>query len=238
MNITRCEQRNDADTWVLCPQCDMACRLPPLSIGTKAVCPRCHTTLNMHWPDPGRRPIAYAVSALIMLILANMFPFISMHVAGLSSEITLTRIPDIMVSDNFRSLAFLFLLLVQIIPASCLVMIILLVNHVKIPRSLRILLARLFFQLRSWGMAEIFMAGVLVSFVKLMAYGDIGLGISFWPWCLFCILQLRAFQSVDKRSLWRHIQPQQPLFKTPQAGISGLAQGMRSCPCCTAILPA
>lgn len=28
-------------------------------------------------------------------------------------------------------------------------------------------------------MAEIFLAGVLVSFVKLMAYGDIGIGLSF-----------------------------------------------------------
>jgi paraquat-inducible protein A len=29
---------------------------------------------------------------------------------------------------------------------------------------------------KTWGMAEIFLAGVLVSFVKLMAYGDIGIG--------------------------------------------------------------
>jgi uncharacterized paraquat-inducible protein A len=40
-------------------------------------------------------------------------------------------------------------------------------------------------------MAEIFLAGVLVSFVKLMAYGDIGVGLSFVPWCMFCLLQLR-----------------------------------------------
>ncbi|WP_432763716.1 paraquat-inducible protein A, partial [Escherichia coli] len=48
-------------------------------------------------------------------------------------------------------------------------------------------------------MAEIFLAGVLVSFVKLMAYGSIGVGSSFLPWCLFCVLQLRAFQCVDRR---------------------------------------
>ncbi|WP_425592329.1 paraquat-inducible protein A [Dermacoccus nishinomiyaensis] len=55
---------------------------------------------------------------------------------------------------------------------------------------LKIRLARILFQLKSWGMAEIFLAGILVSFVKLMAYGDIGIGSSFIPWCLFCILQL------------------------------------------------
>ncbi|MDT9136259.1 paraquat-inducible protein A, partial [Escherichia coli] len=87
-------------------------------------------------------------------------------------------------------------------------------------------LARILFQLRSWGMAEIFMAGVLVSFVKLMAYGEIGLGSSFWPWCLFCLLQLRAFQCVDRRWVWQRIDPLPPLAQTPQAGISGLKQGL------------
>lgn len=237
MNITRCEQHSDAGTWVLCPQCDLACRLPALSTGKKAVCPRCHSTLSMRWPDPRVRPTVYGISALLMLVLANLFPFISMHVAGINSEISLTRIPDIMVSDDFSALAFLFLMLVQVIPACCLVILLLLVNRIKMPHSLRVVLGRIFFHLRNWGMAEIFMAGVLVSFVKLMAYGEIGLGISFWPWCLFCILQLRAFQCVDKRQLWLHIQPELPVFKTPVAGVSGLAQGMRACPCCTAILP-
>ena len=237
MNITRCEQLKDADTWVLCPQCDLACRLPSLTVGKKAVCPRCHTTVDMRWPDSAKRPTAYAISALLMLVLANLFPFISMHVAGLSSEISLTRIPGIMVSDDYQALAVLFLLLVQGIPACCLLIIILLVNRVKMPLSVKVHLAKLFFHLRNWGMAEIFMAGVLVSFVKLMAYGEIGLGISFWPWCLFCIFQLRAFQCVDRRRLWQHIQSAPKLHTMPRAGVSGLAQGLRSCPCCTAILP-
>lgn len=47
------------------------------------------------------------------------------------------------------------------------------------PARLKAQLARILFQLKSWGMAEIFLAGVLVSFVKLMAYGDIGVGSSF-----------------------------------------------------------
>ena len=47
-----------------------------------------------------------------------------------------------------------------------------------------------------------------------------------------------AFQCVDRRWVWQRIDPLPPLAQTPQAGISGLKQGLRSCPCCTAILPA
>lgn len=64
-------------------------------------------------------------------------------------------------------------------PAFCTVTILLLVNRVRMPAGLKTFLARILFQLKTRGMAEIFLAGVLVSFVKLMAYGDIGIGLSF-----------------------------------------------------------
>ena len=228
----------DSQAWMLCPQCDLMVKLPDVPQGSRASCPRCHTVLTTHWPEPRKRPTGYALAALFMLLLANLFPFITMKVAGLSSQISLLQIPKVMVSEDYSSLATLFLVFVQAIPGLCMLTIILLVNRIPMPVGLRLGLARVLFQLRSWGMAEIFMAGVLVSFVKLMAYGDIGLETSFWPWCLFCLLQLRAFQCVDRRWLWNQIAPMPPLPRLPEQGVSGLHQAMRSCPCCTAILPA
>ncbi|WP_313619185.1 PqiA/YebS family transporter subunit, partial [Pantoea septica] len=228
----------ESQAWMLCPQCDLMLKLPDVPLGSRASCPRCHSVLTANWPEPRKRPTGYALAALFMLLLANLFPFITMKVAGLSSQISLLEIPQVMVSEDYSSLATLFLAFVQAIPALCMLTIILLVNRIPMPVSLRLGLARILFQLRSWGMAEIFMAGVLVSFVKLMAYGDIGLETSFWPWCLFCLLQLRAFQCVDRRWLWQQIAPMPPLPHAPEKGVSGLEQGMRSCPCCTAILAA
>ena len=227
-----------ADQWMLCPQCDLMTQLPTLSPGSKASCPRCDTTLTANWVEPQRRPTGYALAALFMLVLANLFPFVNMHVAGLSSEITLMRIPQVMVSEDYSSLATLFMLFVQAVPACCMVIILLLVNPFRLSLPLKRLMARLLFQIKTWGMAEIFLAGVLVSFVKLMAYGDIGIGTSFIPWCLFCVLQLRAFQCVDRRWLWNRIQSMPDLPATPVPAISGLHQGLRSCRCCTAILSA
>ena len=225
-----------AHHWMLCPQCDLMTQMPELRPGSKASCPRCHTTLQMNWVEPRRRPTAYALAALFMLLLANLFPFVNMHVAGLSSEITLMRIPSVMVAEDYSSLATLFLLFVQGVPALCMVAILLLVNPLRVPPALKKTLARTLFQLKSWGMAEIFLAGVLVSFVKLMAYGDIGIGLSFVPWCLFCLLQLRAFQCIDRRTLWQQVAPLPPLPTKPVPAISGLRQGLRSCTCCTAVL--
>ncbi|WP_437609026.1 membrane integrity-associated transporter subunit PqiA [Erwinia sp. V71] len=223
--------------WMLCPQCDLMTQLPEIRPGSKASCPRCHTTLVMNWQEPRRRPSGYAFSALVMLLFANLFPFVNMQVSGLSSQITLMQIPQVMVAEDYTSLATLFLLFVQGVPAFCMLAILLLVNQAPLPEPVRRWMARILFQLKSWGMAEIFLAGVLVSFVKLMAYGEIGIGTSFIPWCLFCVLQLRAFQCVDRRWLWQRVDPLPLLPVKPLAGVSGLQQGVRSCRCCTAILP-
>jgi len=212
--------------------------LPPLAHGHKAACPRCGTTLTTEWFAPRQRPTAYALVALFMLLLSNLFPFVNMNVAGLKSEVTLLQIPRVMFSEDYASLGTFFIVFVQMVPAFCLIAILLLVNRVAMPEKLTVALARVLFQLKSWGMAEIFLAGVLVSFVKLMAYGDIGIGSSFIPWCLFCIVQLRAFQCVDRRWLWDDIAPMPAVAQPLKPGVTGLRQGLRSCPCCTAILPA
>jgi len=209
-----------------------------MEAGHKANCPRCGVTLTTQWDAPRQRPTAYALVALFMLLLSNLFPFVNMKVAGITSEVTLMEIPGVMFSEDYVSLGTLFMLFVQLVPAFCLITILLLVNRVVLPRRLKHGMARIFFQLKTWGMAEIFLAGVLVSFVKLMAYGDIGIGSSFIPWCMFCILQLRAFQCVDRRWLWDDLAPM-PVLTTPlKVGVPGIHQGLRSCRCCTAILPA
>ncbi len=111
---------------MLCPQCDMLVALPPLAYGSKAVCPRCKTTLSTRWDEPRKRPIGYALSALFMLVLANIFPFINMRVAGLGNEIRLIQIPEVMVAEDYASMATLFMVFVQLIPAFCMVAIVLL----------------------------------------------------------------------------------------------------------------
>ncbi|TCV98173.1 membrane integrity-associated transporter subunit PqiA [Biostraticola tofi] len=223
---------------VICPHCDLVVGLPTLTSGQKGVCPRCHNTLISRWADPRRQPMAFAFSALVMQLLANLFPFVTMEVSGISRQITLPEIPRIMVADQFSSLATLFLLFAQLIPALCMIIILLLCSGVALPFRLKAFLAKAMFALRTWGMAEIFLTGVLVSFVKLMAYGDIGIGISFVPYCFFCLLQLRAFQCVDARWLWDNITPALSPVNTLRTGISALSQGARACTCCTLILPA
>ncbi len=200
---------------ILCPQCDLLVALPPLEHRQKAACPRCGTTLTTSWDAPRQRPTAYALVALFMLLLANLFPFVYMKVGGISSEIELLEIPNVLFTEDYASLGTFFLLFVQLVPAF------LSGDHLIVgqSRSYAFTLegvsgADFCFTSKAGGWRRFFLAGVLVSFVKLMAYGDIGVGLSFVPRCLFCLLQLRAFQCVDRRWLWDDIAPM-PVIKQP-----------------------
>ncbi len=90
-----------------------------------------------------QHPTAYALAALFMLLLSNLFPFVNMNVAGVTSEVTLLEIPGVMFSEDYASLGTFFLLFVQLVPAFCPVTILLLVNRASLPLSVKTL-ARIF----------------------------------------------------------------------------------------------
>lgn len=73
---------------ILCRQCDLLVALPQLEHRQKATCPRCGTTLTTSWDAPRQRPTAYALVALFMLLLANLFPFIYMKVGGSAAKLS------------------------------------------------------------------------------------------------------------------------------------------------------
>lgn len=60
-----------------------------------------------------------------------------MNVAGVTSEVTLLEIPGVMFSEDYASLGTFFLLFVQLVPAFCLVTILLLVNRANLPLSVK-----------------------------------------------------------------------------------------------------
>ncbi len=231
-----CSEQHHSEQ-ILCPHCDLLVELPALASNSRAVCPRCKTTLCKRIEFPHKLAMGYAFSALFMLLLANLFPFVNMEVAGVYSQITLTEIPDVMIAEGYSILSALFLVFVQIIPAFCMLAIPLLCLYRAMSFRLKVWLAKAVFIAKTWCMVEIFLAGVLVSFVKLMAYGDIGVGVSFFAYCIFCVLQVKALQCIDRRWLWQQIAPLPKLATPVEVGKPGLQQGVRSCPCCTAILP-
>jgi paraquat-inducible protein A len=57
-----------------------------------------------------------------------------------------------------------------------------------------------------WSMAEIFLIGILVSFVKIVEIADVSLELSFWSYVLFTVCITVVMLYLDKRELWQRLQ--------------------------------
>ena len=57
-----------------------------------------------------------------------------------------------------------------------------------------------------WSMAEIFLIGILVSFVKIVSLAEVGLGLSFWSYAMFTVCLAAMVLYLDKRELWSRVK--------------------------------
>lgn len=226
----------DYNRQALCHHCDLVVELPYLNDGEKANCPRCGVKLYQYAEKDNHYTIAYAVTALILLVIACSYFFVRIDVGSFFSSFTLPSLSYILFSHKNYLLLMFFVLFTLAVPIYCLVSSILLCMDVPLPYTVKIHLLRWLKRLRAWSMAEIFIVGILVSFVKITSYGSVSIGVSFIAYCLFSILLLKSFISIDPNRLWRHLTVPPKLERHLVNGKTGIEQGVKLCHDCRAIL--
>jgi paraquat-inducible protein A len=197
---------------VACLECDLLVDLPPLAPGHRAACPRCHTVVAASPRDGLRRALAYALAAAVMLLLANTHEFLAFKASGLERVMTLPESAGALYDDGSRLLAALVLTFIVIAPAvltGCLIVLLVpLLNGWRSPWLRHI--GRLVFVIGPWSMAEVFLIGVLVSFVKIAKIATMVLGVSFWAFFAFTICLTAARAALDRHYVWSAIEELTP----------------------------
>ncbi len=74
---------------IACEFCDLLHRPRPLRPGEKAKCSRCGGVLARRSRNPIEGTLALAISALVLLVLANVFPFLKIGLEGQVRENTI-----------------------------------------------------------------------------------------------------------------------------------------------------
>ncbi|MGF1715598.1 paraquat-inducible protein A [Photobacterium chitinilyticum] len=198
-----------------CEECGLVTELPVLTGGQKASCPRCGHTLAKHISQPLQRPLSYGAACLIMLVLSISFPFMSFSVQGISQEITLLHAAEMLSSFKNSLLAALLLLTVVILPAIYISIVLYLywtarqlsLSGQQAVSQFKKRLCRGMFAIEPWLMVDVFLIGVLVSLIKIASLADVGLGMSFWAFCLYTMLVVKCVSMVDRTWLWLQFVP-------------------------------
>lgn len=205
---------------IACHGCDLLVDIGGLGHGDRAYCRRCGHFLTRYLHDATSRVLAYTLAAIILLLLALNFPFLSFTVSGLESVMTLRAAPGSLWNYGMHFLALMVAGFIILIPAAIMVLVIL----ISVPLLagwnapwLRVS-TRLIFMLENWTMVEVFIIGVIVSLVKIAAMATVTPGISFWAYAGFTICFTLAMTTLDRYQCWEMIEALEsaPAAKMPR----------------------
>ncbi len=189
---------------IACHECDLLHRVQPLPEGGAARCVRCGALLYYQKKDSLDRTLALTIAGLVLFIVANTFPFLAMKSGGLVRETTLITGIKGLYLQGMEALALLVLLtsiLVPLVQIAGMLYVLVPLKVNRVPRNLA-LVYRFLRSLQPWGMMEVFMLGILVSYVKLGKMAKIVPGLAIYSFVVLIFVLAGAAASLDPRIVW------------------------------------
>ena len=193
---------------IACHECDLLqrrVRLPPRG---SAKCPRCGTTLYKDRPDSLNRTLALTLGALMLLIVANSFPFLVFDFKGQGTQTTLFGGARQLYQQGdtpVAGLVFFTTILAPLLHLSLLTYVLLPLRLGHVPPYLADVF-RLYFGNKPWVMLEVFMLGILVAIIKLVGLAEVILGLGFWAFFALIFVLAWASSTFDTDAMWRRVE--------------------------------
>lgn len=175
----------------------------------QAKCPRCGCFLYANKKNAFSHTLAYAYTAGIFLIFANLYPFLTFKAKGHEQVITLLEAVFELYEYGSILLASYILMFIIVVPAAILLCIIMVMTPIvalgKVVKGSKFL-GRLFTDIKPWNMAQVFLIGVLVTMIKIASLATVVMGVSFWAYVGFTIFITLSLSTLDSHEFWETIE--------------------------------
>ena len=151
---------------------------------------------------------ALSLTAIVVLIIACVFPFISFYANGQMRTIGLLQaISELYIQGDFfvATLVGLFILLCPLLYLLFL-MTVIIGTVLPFPTIVKSNLVKIIIYVLPWSMAEVFLAGVLVALIKVIALAEVTLEVSFWAYVVFAPLFTYIVSLADNHRLWKWVK--------------------------------
>ncbi|CAN5539286.1 hypothetical protein BH09PSE5_BH09PSE5_31920 [soil metagenome] len=191
------------DELIACEECDLVYRKMDIDCAEVARCERCGSVVQRGHRLGLQGQLALTVTALVVFMLANLFPIVTIDLRGVHSDAT--------VSDALLATWDLDQKLVAVIAGVTAVfaplMVILLRLYVTVPLALGrvpvgfgLAMQALRYSSR-WSMVEVFMLGTLVSIVRVAGLASIVPGVGIFSFGVLTFL-LASIEASGTHGLW------------------------------------
>lgn len=192
---------------IACPACDLLHHRRKLAVAATARCSRCGSILFRSFNQRLDSPLALTVAAIVLLVLANSFPFISLAIGGQTEQALLASGVISLVDAGWVMLPVLVLLTGIVFPFFQLVG----VAYVLIPLRFGFtaphlaVIYRWVRLLQPWAMTDIFMLGIFVSVAKLAGMGSIIPGVALYAFVALMFILPAIFAALNPESIWERL---------------------------------
>lgn len=189
----------------ICHECDALQKLTKIEPGSTAFCACCGSRLFKNPKDGIEKPLALFISSFILFLVANLYPIMTLDIAGIKRDTTLTESALIFIEQGAPELALVVWLSSVFIPGFIITGLLYILISVRYQfnwpytRSLLAWVSRAM----PWGMMDVFLLGILVALVKLVALADIVLGAGFFAFVVLIFIYAAAISSLEPYILWK-----------------------------------
>lgn len=175
---------------IACPSCDALYQRPKqLTYRDKLICRECGTQLIDGHAD-FRQAFIFALTAIILFIIANSFPFITLSMQGEITTISVFSSVKALFDNALPLLGIMVMLFIMILPLyylSAILWVIISFRFHFMHHLTRRFLHWLHY-ISPWNMLEVYLLGVIVTLVKIMTMANVKFDSGFWAFVvlIFC----------------------------------------------------
>ena len=198
------ENEDALDNYIICHQCFTLQEEIAIKDGTKACCATCGGLLYRYDSKLIDHSLAWSITGVIFFALANAFPLIKIDLLGSEQFITLPKTIMSLFENEFYVVGFFCVFLIFIFPLMIFSINIMIFTLLKMERGEAVTkeLLILLSHIKPWSMADIFFISLLVALVKLVAFGQIHIGISFWALMIFVMIDIYISKNIQLHEIW------------------------------------
>ena len=189
---------------IACHECDLLQREIALPPGEVVLCRRCGAELYRSAHKSLDKPLAFLLTAAVVLIVANAYPIVGLEIQGSSNETTLFGASHALWNQGMEAIGVLVFLTTFLVPAVELTImgyLLLSLQSGRRPAGLAVMM-RVLQHVNPWGMVEVFILGVIVALVKLTHYGTLIPDLALWAFGVLTLLLAATASSFDVRDVW------------------------------------
>lgn len=213
-----------------CPECGLHQALGALTPGSTAKCGRCGASLLSIPENSLQRSLALVLTGLILLVLATTTPFMSLNIEGRFQQATLITGVLVLWNDGLWPLAAVVLLTTVVAPLLTLGALCYVLLGLRLPRPPRDvpLVFRWLEFLHPWSMIEVYLLGVFVAYVKLVAFATVDVGIACYALGFLMLIMVAIDFELCPELVWQAME-RRGLAQPPPSRGGGALRLCESC---------